>query len=65
MTERLRGDAVYLVHGWGHTAKQLRYAHNRGASDSDLVTKYNVDPIMGGTGMNVNFVRIERPGRTT
>ena len=26
---------------------------------SELVTRYKVDPIMGGTGMNVNFVRIE------
>jgi thiosulfate reductase/polysulfide reductase chain A len=59
VTERIRGDCVYLVHGWGHTAKGLRYARGRGASDSDLVTRYKVDPIMGGTGMNVNFVRIE------
>ena len=31
----------------------------RGASDAELVTQYKVDPIMGGTGMNVNFVRLE------
>jgi thiosulfate reductase/polysulfide reductase chain A len=61
VTERIRGDCVYMVHGWGHTAKRLRYAYNRGASDSDLITRYNVDPIMGGTGMNVNFVRVEPP----
>ena len=61
VTERIRGDAVYLVHGWGHTAKGLTFARGRGASDSDLITKYKVDPIMGGTGMNVNFVRVERP----
>ncbi len=60
VTERIRGDCVYMVHGWGHNAKKLRYAHKRGASDSDLVTRYKVDPIMGGTGMNVNFVRIKR-----
>ncbi|MCP4198565.1 MAG: molybdopterin-dependent oxidoreductase [Proteobacteria bacterium] len=61
VTERIRGDCVYMVHGWGHSAKRLRYAYNRGASDSDLITRYNVDPIMGGTGMNVNFVRVEHP----
>jgi thiosulfate reductase/polysulfide reductase chain A len=60
VTERIRGDCVYLVHGWGHTARGLGYARGRGASDSELVTRYKVDPIMGGTGMNVNFVRIER-----
>ena len=59
VTERIRGDCVYLVHGWGQTAKQLRYAYKRGASDSELVTRYKVDPIMGGTGMNVNFVKLE------
>jgi thiosulfate reductase/polysulfide reductase chain A len=60
VTERIRGDAVYLVHGWGHRAKGLRFAKDRGASDSELVTRYNTDPIMGGTGMNVNFVRVIR-----
>jgi thiosulfate reductase/polysulfide reductase chain A len=58
-TERIRGDCVYLVHGFGQNARKLRQAHGRGASDSELVTRYKVDPIMGGTGMNVNFVRLE------
>ncbi|MGM0576041.1 MAG: molybdopterin-containing oxidoreductase family protein [Myxococcota bacterium] len=61
LTERIRGDAVYLVHGWGHTARGLKYAFGRGASDSELTTRYKNDPIMGGTGTNVNFVRFERP----
>jgi thiosulfate reductase / polysulfide reductase chain A len=60
ITERIRGDCVYMVHGFGHDAKGLRHAYRRGASDSKLITRANVDPIMGGTGMNVNFVRIER-----
>jgi thiosulfate reductase/polysulfide reductase chain A len=60
VTERIRGDAVYLVHGWGHTSNGLKFAKGRGASDSTLVTRYAVDPIMGGTGMSVNFVRLVR-----
>jgi thiosulfate reductase/polysulfide reductase chain A len=60
VTERIRGDCVYLVHGYGHTARGLHFARGRGASDSQLVTRFKVDPIMGGTGMNVNFVRLER-----
>ena len=59
VTERIRGDCVYLVHGWGQTAKRLQYAYGRGASDAELVTRYKIDPIMGGTGMNVNFVKLE------
>ncbi|MBL6974645.1 MAG: molybdopterin-dependent oxidoreductase [Deltaproteobacteria bacterium] len=59
-TQRIRPDCVYMVHGYGHDAKGLKFAKGRGASDSRLVTRYKVDPIMGGTGMNVNFVRVER-----
>lgn len=59
-TERIRPDCVYLVHGYGHDAKGLSFARGRGASDSRLVTRVRVDPAMGGTGMNVNFVRVER-----
>ena len=62
VTERIRGDCVYLVHGWGQTAKRLRYAFGKGASDAALVSRVKVDPIMGGTGMSVNFVRLEPAG---
>ncbi|HEX9306974.1 MAG TPA: molybdopterin-dependent oxidoreductase [Anaeromyxobacter sp.] len=62
LTQRIRGDCVYLVHGFGQTAKKQRRAFGRGASDAQLTTRYKVDPIMGGTGMNVNFVRVERAG---
>ena len=31
----------------------------RTLSDNQLVTRYKVDPLMGGTGMNVNFVTFE------
>jgi thiosulfate reductase/polysulfide reductase chain A len=62
LTQRIRGDCVWLVHGWGQTARRQRYAFGRGASDALLTTRYKVDPIMGGTGMNVNFVRVERAG---
>ncbi|MBZ0265184.1 molybdopterin-dependent oxidoreductase [bacterium] len=54
VTERIRNDCVYMVHGFGHKSRGL--SNHKGADDSSLVTKYNTDPIMGGTGMNVNFV---------
>jgi thiosulfate reductase/polysulfide reductase chain A len=60
VTQRIRHDCVYMVHGYGHTSKGLNFARGRGADDAKLITKYKTDPIMGGTGMNVNFVRIER-----
>lgn len=59
-TERIRSDCVYMAHGWGHTARGLRYACGRGADDSKLMTRVAVDPVMGGTGMRVNFVTIRK-----
>ena len=59
VTERIRGDCVYLVHGWGHSSRGLKYGFKRGASDSQLITRYKVDPLSGGTALHGNFVRLE------
>lgn len=65
VTERVRWDTVYMVHGFGHTNKNLSRAYGKGASDSELITKVMVDPIMGGTGMRGNFVTFKfEPNRT-
>ena len=58
-TEAIRGDCVYMVHGFGHTSQMLRRALHLGASDAQLVTRYETDALMGGTAMNVNFVTLE------
>ncbi|MDR3610548.1 MAG: molybdopterin-dependent oxidoreductase [Ignavibacteriaceae bacterium] len=59
VTERIRTDCVYMVHGFGHNSRMLKGAFGKGASDAQLITKYVNDPLMGGTGMNVNFVTFE------
>jgi len=56
VTERIRWDSVYMVHGFGHKNEKLTRANGRGASDSELITNVMMDPIMGGTGMRGNFV---------
>ncbi|MBK7713382.1 MAG: molybdopterin-dependent oxidoreductase [Bacteroidales bacterium] len=56
VTERIRWDSVYMVHGFGHSEKQLKRAFGRGVSDTQLITNVLVDPLMGGTGMRSNFV---------
>lgn len=56
ITERIRWDSVYIVHGFGHHHKPLTYAFGRGVNDTELVTNVMTDPIMGGTGMRGNFV---------
>ncbi len=60
VTERIRHDAVYMVHGFGHSDKRLTRTYNKGADDQKLTTRVNIDPIMGGTGMRVNFVTFRR-----
>ena len=56
ITERIRFDSVYMVHGFGHAQKQMKRCFGKGASDTQLITKVLEDPIMGGTGMRGNFV---------
>jgi len=58
VTERIRWDSVYMVHGFGHNNKKLSRAFGKGINDTHLISKVAVDPIMGGTGMRGNFVTI-------
>jgi thiosulfate reductase/polysulfide reductase chain A len=60
VTEGIHPTAVYMVHGFGRTPRGMRRAYGRGIDDNELVTRYRTDPIMGGTGMNVNFVTFVR-----
>jgi thiosulfate reductase/polysulfide reductase chain A len=65
ITERVRWDSVYMAHGFGHTNQLLSRAACKGVSDSALITRVLVDPVMGGTGMRGNFVTFltEDPGK--
>ncbi len=56
VTERIRWDSVYMVHGFGHNNKKLSRAHGRGINDTEMITRVHIDPVMGGTGMRGNFV---------
>ena len=58
LTERIRRDCVYLVHGFGHKGRGLRLAYGRGASDNALQTRYLLDPISGGAALRNNFVKV-------
>jgi thiosulfate reductase/polysulfide reductase chain A len=57
-TQRIRPDAVFMAHGFGQNAPGLTKTHGKGASDTRLITRYKLDPISGGAGMRVNFVRM-------
>ncbi|TVR71986.1 MAG: nitrate reductase [Marinilabiliales bacterium] len=56
VTERIRWDSVYMVHGFGHADRRLKRAYGRGINDTELMSRVHIDPIMGGTGMRGNFV---------
>jgi thiosulfate reductase/polysulfide reductase chain A len=58
VTERIRWDSVYMYHGFGHANKKSSRAHGKGASDTEMISNIQVDPLMGGTGMRGNFVKI-------
>ena len=58
LTQRLRDDAVYMNHGFGVHSKGMSRANGQGIADDDLITKPAIDPIMGGTAMRGNFVKI-------
>ena len=64
ITERVRWDSVYMVHGFGHWSKKLSRAYGMGASDEGMITKVAIDPVMGGNGMRGNFITFlkENPG---
>jgi thiosulfate reductase/polysulfide reductase chain A len=61
-TQRIRRDAVFIVHGFGHDSPGLTRANGKGASDTELQSRYRIDPISGGAGMRVNFVRLDKAG---
>ena len=56
VTERIRFDSVYMVHGFGHSEKRMKRCFAKGVSDTQMITNVMTDPIMGGTGMRGNFV---------
>jgi thiosulfate reductase/polysulfide reductase chain A len=55
-TQRIREDCVYMVHGFGHENPMLKSAYRKGASAAGLLTRYDTDPLMGGTSIHSNFV---------
>lgn len=56
VTERIRFDSIYMVHGFGHADKRMKRCFGKGVSDTQMITNVMTDPIMGGTGMRGNFV---------
>lgn len=60
ITERIRWDCVYTTHGFGRTNKKMTRGFGAGMMDTEMMTNVKIDPIMGGTGMRSNFVKIHK-----
>jgi thiosulfate reductase / polysulfide reductase chain A len=60
VTERIRPECVYMVHGFGSRAPAWKRAYRKGASVAELSTRVKIDPLMGATSLHTNFVRLEK-----
>ena len=62
VTERIRPDSIFIVHGFGHSDARQRLAHGVGADDAALMHNVKIDPVTGSTGMRASFVRPVKEG---
>ena len=63
VTPGIHPESVFMVHGFDQKSPFLELAYKHGASDTYLMSRVKVDPLSGGTGMRVNFVRIVKSGQ--
>jgi len=61
-TQRLREDCIYMVHGFGVHARGLTRADGKGIGEEEMLGGHAIDPLMGGTAMRSNFVKIVKKG---
>lgn len=60
VTQRIRPDSIFMVHGFGHTDPRQRLAYGVGADDAALMHNVKIDPVMGGTGLRASFVTLKK-----
>lgn len=61
VTERIRGDCVYMYHGFGVISSALTRANRKGISTDSLITSYKTEPLTGTLALRGNFVKIIKP----
>ena len=65
VTERIRPDSIFIVHGFGHSDERQRLARGVGADDAALMHNVKIDPIAGSTGMRASFVTLIKSDRAS
>jgi thiosulfate reductase/polysulfide reductase chain A len=51
-----------MVHGFGVHARELTRANGKGIGEEEMLAGHAIDPLMGGTAMRSNFVKIVKKG---
>jgi thiosulfate reductase/polysulfide reductase chain A len=59
LTEEIRPDCVFLLHGFGKRSAWLKAVYNRGGSDAVLI-ETAWDKVSGNAAMHETFVRVSR-----
>lgn len=59
VTEGIRPEAVFLVHGFGHTAAMQKFARGKGVNDNRL-TNDTAEPVSGSAALNETIVTVEK-----
>src|SRR4030065_1497643 len=63
-TQRLREDCIYMVHGFGVHSAELTRANGKGIGEEEMLARYAINPLMGGTAMRSTFVKVVQEGES-
>jgi len=58
-TQGIHPDAVFLLHGFGHTSPMQRMSYRKGSNDNDLIVPVT-DPISGGAALGETIVALQK-----
>jgi thiosulfate reductase/polysulfide reductase chain A len=61
LTQEIRPDCVFMLHGFGKRSPWLKRAYNRGGSDA-AVLDAAWDKVSGNAAMHETFVRVRKIG---
>ena len=59
VTDEIRPDCVFMLHGFGKRSKMLTLAHNNGACDADVLTTAH-DAVSGNAAFHETFVTVTK-----
>jgi thiosulfate reductase/polysulfide reductase chain A len=59
ITNRIKENAVFIHHGFGHLSKAWSIGYDVGISDTDFCSR-DIDPLSGAVGFNNGFVTIKK-----